>query len=44
MSLTNNEAVDGDIEIVVLSRDNVVDYKSFIEKKQLAMIKSLYWD
>ncbi len=44
VSLTNNEAVDGDIEIVVLSRDNVVDYKSFIEKKQLAMIKSLYWD
>lgn len=42
--LTNDEEVDGDIGIVVLSRDNVVDYKSFIEKKQLTMIKSLYWD
>ena len=44
VTLANDEAVDGDIAIVVRSKDNVEDYKLFIEKKQLTKIKSLYWD
>lgn len=44
ISLSENETIDGDIELAVWSDDQVRDYRSFIKTRPLDMIKSLYWD
>lgn len=42
--LKENETIDGTVSLVVLPDDKVEDYKSFINKRQINKIKSLYWD
>lgn len=42
--LSEDEMIDGIVALVFTSNGNVEDYKSFIEKKELNKIKSLYWD
>lgn len=42
--LKNNERVDGKIDFVVLADGMIESYKSFISKRDLGMIKSIYWD
>lgn len=36
--------IDGTAALVVLEEGKVESYKSFIEKRELGKIKSLYWD
>lgn len=44
LSLKEDETIDGAVGIVVMPDDKVEDYKSFINKRQINKIKSLYWD
>lgn len=39
-----DKAIDGTAALVVLEDGKVESYKSFIEKRELGKIKSLYWD
>lgn len=39
-----DETIDGAAALVVLADGKVESYKSFIEKRELGKIKSLYWD
>lgn len=43
-SLAENETIDGVVALVVLEDGKVESYKSFIKKRELDKIKSLYWD
>lgn len=42
--LEEDETIDGTVALVVLPDGKVEDYGSFIEKRQISKIKSLYWD
>jgi len=42
--LEDDETVDGTISLVMMADGKVRDYKTFIKRKQLCKIKSLYWD
>lgn len=42
--LSEDETIDGTITLVFTTKGEVENYKSFIEKRQLSEIKSLYWD
>ena len=42
--LDENETIDGAVALVVLEDGKVESYKSFIKKRELDKIKSLYWD
>ena len=42
--LSKDETIDGTVSMVFSVKDTVEDYKSFINKRQLTKIKSLYWD
>lgn len=42
--LVEDETIDGEIAFVVSAEDKLEDYRPFIKKRQLSMIKSLYWD
>ncbi len=44
MSLDEDETIDGEMALVVSTESIVEDYRLFIEKRQLNLIKSLYWD
>ena len=43
-SLDEDVTIDGEIALVVSTESIVEDYRLFIEKRQLNLIKSLYWD
>jgi hypothetical protein len=42
--LIDDEIIDEVAEVVVLKEYGLENYKSFIQKRQLNIIKSLYWD
>lgn len=42
--LKEDETIDGIVESVVLADGEVEDYESFINRRQISKIKSLYWD
>lgn len=42
--LDEDEIIDGVVALVVLADSKVESYKSFIKKRELDKIKSLYWD
>lgn len=42
--LMEDETIDKSVEVVVLKEYRLENYESFIQKRQLNMIKSLYWD
>ncbi len=42
--LSEPEMIDGMVELVVLTDCEVENYESFIKKRELSKIKSLYWD
>lgn len=42
--LAEDEAIDGTVALVVSADNKIEDYNSFIKKKSLNKIKSLYWD
>lgn len=44
MLLSEDETLDGIVSLVFLSDGTVQNYESFIQKRELDQIKSLYWD
>lgn len=42
--LAEDETIDGTVALVISAEGKAEDYRSFIEKRQLSKIKSLYWD
>ena len=42
--LSEDETIDGPVALAVSTEYKVEDYESFIEKRKLSEIKSLYWD
>lgn len=44
LSLDKDEMADGAVALVVLAGYKVESYKTFIGKRELSKIKSLYWD
>lgn len=42
--LIEDETIDNLVEVVVLKEYRLENYKSFIQKRLLNMIRSLYWD
>ena len=42
--LAEDETIDGPVALVVSTEYKVEDYETFIEKRKLSEIQSLYWD
>lgn len=44
VSLVEDETIDGTVALVILANGIEENYRSFIKKRKLSKIKSLYWD
>lgn len=44
VSLVEDETIDGTVALVILADGIEENYRSFIKKRKLSKIKSLYWD
>lgn len=44
VSLVEDETIDGTVVLVILANGIEENYRSFIKKRKLSKIKSLYWD
>ena len=44
VSLVEDETIDGTVALVILANGIKENYRSFIKKRKLSKIKSLYWD
>lgn len=44
VTLVEDETIDGTVAMVISADGKGEDYRSFIKKRQLSKIKSLYWD